>query len=212
MSTRRSAIIVMAIALCACRLAAQDEPPPIGHFVVDVRGTVPVFKKDVGIAASRGLLAAEMPGAGLGADAGVHVYVLKWKAITFGLGGQVTVARAHASPAASLGLRAVTERFTTVAPQLSLNFGTGDGWSYLSAGLGPSWWTIVPDGSAHGPADEDRLRTANFGGGARWFAKRHTAFTFDVRFYQIDPGFPHGGFPGTPRIKFIVIGAGASIR
>ncbi len=212
MRISRLTISVVVCLLCACRAGAQGEPPPIGHFVADVRGTVPVFKKDAAIAASRGLSASELPGVGLGLDAGVHLYLLRWKAITFGLGGQVTLARAHATPASSLGLRPVTERFTTIAPQISLNFGTGDGWSYLSAGVGPSWWAVVPDGSAKGPADEDRLRAANFGGGARWFAKRHVAFTFDARFYQIDPGFPHLGYPGTPRTKFVVISAGASMR
>ena len=33
-----------------------------------------------------------------------------------------------------------------------------------------------------------RLKTINYGGGARWFAKAHVAFSFDVRFYAINPG------------------------
>jgi len=207
-------MLAIAIALAfAPRAIAQDEPPPrIGLFVVDVRGTVPLFKTDAAIATSRDLMATELPHVGLGADAGLHVYPIKLKGITFGVGGQFTVARSHATPPAALALKSVTERFVALSGQLSLNFGAGDGWSYLSAGVGPSWWSIVPDGAAEKLADKDRLRTVNFGGGARWFAKPHLAFTFDVRFHQIDPGFPHGGLPGTPRTKFIIVGAGVSVK
>ena len=71
---------------------------------------------------------------------------------------------------------------------------------------------IVPDGSPPLPVDEERLKTINYGGGARWFAKRHLAFTFDVRFYAINPGTPAFGFPSSPRTTLLVIGAGASVR
>ena len=37
-------------------------------------------------------------------------------------------------------------------------------------------------------ADEEPLKTINYGGGARWFTKTHLAFSFDVRFYAINPG------------------------
>ena len=215
--TRATARVLFGIAFAlvvAPRAAAQDEPPPrIGPIVVEVLGTIPKFKKDSLIGNSRGLAANEVPGVGLGVDAGVHLYVFKWKAVTVGLGGQLTLARAHETPPAALGtLRPVTERFTTMSPQLSLNFGTGDGWSYLSGGVGPSWWSIVPDGAAEAPADADRLRALNYGGGARWFARRHVAFTFDVRFYQIDPGFAHGDFPASPRTTFLIMGAGVSLK
>ncbi len=157
----------------------------------------------------------ELPGAGLGLDAGIHLSLLKWKAVTFGLGGLVTLGRAHSSafnePNQPIR-RAVTERFTSLTPQLSLNFGTGDGWSYISGGIGRSTWTVVPEGGSLQFGDEERLRTINYGGGARWFIKRHVAFTFDVRFHDRDPGAPHDGVPGTPRAHFIVMGAGMSIK
>ena len=192
--------------------SAQEPPPRIGPFVIDVRGTVPRFDQNDQLAESRGLLPGELPGTGLGVDAGAHLYVFTWKAVTFGLGGQVTLARAHAAPAESTGLRPVTERFASITPQLSLNFGSGNGWSYLSAGIGPSLWKIVPDGADEGPADQERLRTVNYGGGARWFIKRRLAFTVDVRFHQVDPGTPMLGLPGSPRTTFMIFGAGASFK
>ena len=52
------------------------------------------------------------------------------------------------------GSQAITERFTSIAPQLSFNFGGKRGWSYLSGGIGPSTWSVVPDGSAPLAVDE----------------------------------------------------------
>jgi hypothetical protein len=56
------------------------------------------------------------------------------------------------------------------------------------------------------------LKTINYGGGARWFAKKHLAFSFDVRFHAINPGTASGGFPPSPRTTFLVIGAGVSVK
>jgi hypothetical protein len=106
----------------------------------------------------------------------------------------------------------VHERFTSISPQLSLNFGDGDGWSYLTGGLGRSTRSIVPSGADPLPADEEALRTFNYGGGARWFARPRLAFAVDVRFYATDPGTPQGALPGSPRSTFLVIGAGVSLR
>jgi hypothetical protein len=202
---------------------AQEPPPRIGPLVIDVRGTVPRFDQSDLLAQSRGLVRGELPRTGLGVDAGAHFYVFKWKAVTFGLGGEVTLARAHASPAESTGLRSVTERFTSITPQLSLNFGSGNGWSYLSAGIGAAKWKIVPDGAEEMPADRERLRTVNYGGGARWFIKRHVAFNVDVRFHQVDPGTPtlilsadpetpSLALPGSPRTTFMIFGGGISVK
>ena len=101
---------------------------------------------------------------------------------------------------------------TSAAPQLSLNFGTGDGWSYLSAGRGTSTWSLVPDQQDETFADQERLRTFNYGGGARWFARRHLAFTFDVRFWEMAPGTPQQGRPGSPRTTLLVLSGGISVK
>jgi hypothetical protein len=186
--------------------------------VFDVHATVPRFPSDLQLADSRGLPQGELPGAGLGLQFGAHVYVLKWKAVTFGLGGELTLARSHSSAQSQNGevvRRAVTERFTHAAPQLSFNFGNGDGWSYISGGLGFSRWSIVPDGTAAAVADNERLYTVNYGGGARWFIKPRLAFSFDVRFYAINPGTPgllNASTPGSPRTTLLIVGAGVSVK
>lgn len=219
---RRSAAYVFArpmtiaiVLLAGARAEAQDPPPPIPRVVVDLRGSFPKFPRNAQLADSRGLDLPELPGTGLGIDAGVHLSVLKWKAVTFGLGGLLTLGRSRSSAFNVENQpirRAVTERFTSMTPQLSLNFGTGDGWSYLSGGIGRSTWTVVPEGGLLQLGDEEALRTINYGGGARWFIKRHVAFTFDVRFHDRDPGSPHDGVPGSPRTRLIIIGAGMSVK
>src|SRR5262245_21614909 len=100
----------------------QDQPPRIGPFVVDVRGTAPNFPSDPLLAQSRGLSVDELPGRGLGLDAGAHVYLFKWRVITFGAGAQMTLARASSPAVVQNGvetLRAVTSWFTAFTPQLS---------------------------------------------------------------------------------------------
>ena len=207
---------VVAIVTVMCEpVRAQEPPPRIGPFVIDIRGTSPSFPGDALLAQSRGLSVDELPGRGFGLDGGAHLYLFKWRVITVGIGAQATLAQATSSAVVQGGVetaRAVTSWFTSFTPQLSFNFGTGDGWSYISGGLGQAVWSTVPDAQSALPGDEERLRTVNYGGGARWFAKRHLAFTFDVRFHQIDPGTPLAGLPGSPRTTMMIIGAGVSVK
>jgi len=210
------------LVLCASRpVAAQDPPPPIGPFVVDLHATVPTFPTDDSqLAASRGVLVTELPGVGLGLQAGAHFYLLKIKAVTVGVGAEFAASRARQMPAADTlppAPRATEERFSTFAPQLSLNFGTGRGWSYLSGGIGVSNWAIVLEGQEPTAADTESLKTIDYGGGARWFAKKRLAFSLDVRFYAINPGTPYfvdaQGVPrGSPRTTLMIIGAGISVK
>ncbi len=196
--------------------SAQDAPPRVGPFVVDLHGTFPRFPRESQeLADSRSLDLRELPGTGLGLHGGVHVYPLRWRAITFGIGVDLTLARARqAARQFSVGdvSRAVTERFTHIAPELSFNFGTGDGWSYLSGGMGPSIWSLAIDAASPTTANTERLTTINYGGGARWFNTRHLAFSFDVRFYAVYPGTGELGRPGGPRTKFLFMGGGISIK
>ena len=208
--------LVLAVAAVHPRAASgQDQPPRIGPFVIDIRGTAPNFPSDELLAASRGLSVAELPGRGLGLDGGAHLYLFKWRVITFGVGAQATFARASSSAVVQDGVetaRAVTSWFTSFTPQLSFNFGTGDGWSYISGGLGTSVWSTVPNGQDPLPGDEERLKTLNYGGGARWFAKDHLAFTFDLRFYAVNAQDAIAGRPAYPKVTLMIISAGVSFK
>src|SRR5882672_4929759 len=117
-------LVVLALGAVAvvCPSAQAQEPPPrIPVVVVDLHVAVPNFSDDLRVAASRGLHQAQLPGVGAGGDVGVHVYPFRWRAITFGVGGQATLARARRAPEAVAGqtaLSPVTEYFRSIAPQL----------------------------------------------------------------------------------------------
>jgi hypothetical protein len=176
---------------------------------------VPAFGGNAQLAQSRGLNETDLPGVGIGASGGLHVYVLRFGAVTVGVGGEATIGRSRSSPASDANTaspRAVTETFKSLTGQLSLNFGTGNGWSYLSVGLGRSIRSIVPDGRPPLAVDEDATRAINYGGGARWFAKKHLAFSLDVRLHEIPVGIPEPGLPASPHTLLLVIGAGVSVK
>jgi len=213
-------LALVALLSTAAPARAQDPPPRIGPFALDLHATVPQFpNENAQLADSRAMDIAELPGHGLGVQASAHVYLLKVKVVTFGIGGEFAASRARKTPEAGAVstsgrvLRPSEERFSTFSPQLSLNFGNGHGWSYLSGGIGISNWAVVPEGQEGFGADSESLRTINYGGGARWFAKSHLAFSFDVRFYAINPGSPFiANQLGSPRTTLMIIGAGISLK
>ena len=216
LAARVSSLLLLYLVVVAVPARAQDPPPRIPLFAIDVHGTVPKFpSEDFLLADSRGMALAELPGSGLGVQAGVHIYPFRYRAVTFGVGGEVAASRARRTPGKrATTLRPTEERFRSLAPQLSFNFGNGHGWSYLSGGLGQSTWGLTVKGAADYPPDTEPLKTINYGGGARWFIKSHVAFSFDVRFYAINPGAPSpdGRRPGSPRTTLLVIGAGVSLK
>jgi hypothetical protein len=216
-ASRVGVLLLCAFVSGARSVSAQDPPPRIPWFVVDAHATAPRFPSDdQELASSRDMVLAELPGRGWGGQVSAHFYPLRWRVITFGVGGEVAAGRATKTPStdetSAEVLRPAREVFRTFAPQLSFNFGNGNGWSYLSGGIGRSTWAIMPEGQEDYPPDSEPLKTINYGGGARWFIKPRLAFSFDVRFYAINPGTPFGGLPGSPRTTLMVIGAGVSIK
>jgi hypothetical protein len=181
---------------------------------VDVRGIIPLFGSSASLAASRNLSAAELPGAGFGGSFGGHVYLPKFGPITVGAGVEATVGRSHSGANGDVDppLRAVSETFKSVVPQLSLNFRGANGWSYLSVGFGRARWSVVADGAEPAPADSESLKVIDYGGGARWFIRKHLAFNLDVRWHEIKEGAPQGDLPPSPHTVILAIGAGVSLR
>jgi hypothetical protein len=78
-------------------------------------------------------------------DAGGHVYLISLGPARIGIGASFTRVSGKTSSellpsgsGSSIALPAVRTRITAIAPQLSFNFGSADGWSYISAGIGPA--------------------------------------------------------------------------
>ena len=209
----RVLLAAAALLLGAAPPAAAQDDERIGLFVADLRGSFVRFGQQASLASSHGFRPHATPSIGIGVDAGAHVYPLRWRFVTFGLG-----AAYHAS-FGDRGARpddvdpdgpTLRKTFRAVSPQLSLNFGGRDGWSYLSGGLGASRLALFPrDGE---PPARRYARTLNYGAGARWFVRRHLAFSLDLRFHSVSPLPPTATAPATPRLTLMVLSVGASFR
>ena len=205
-------LAVLLVMTAGTRAAAQD-PGSIGPFVLDVRGSFASLGQNADLAASRGLGPSQLAASGLGLDIGGHVYLFRWLGITFGVGASALFASASRSPGQDdpdPDGPTVKTRFMAISPQLSFNFGDGDGWSYLSGGLGTSRMSVFIE-SGEEP-DQRRAGTLNYGGGARWFIKPHLAFSFDLRFFAISPLEQTATEPASPRMTVLAINVGVSIK
>ena len=208
-------IIAAALAQPAVVLGQQPEPKPIGPVALDVRVAFPRFKSLPGVADPLDVNATDLPGHGMGLIFGVHWYAARLKVITLGLGGELLVSRGsrNIKPAreGDPDGPAVKTRFSSLSPQISLNFGKREGWSYVSAGLGSGVFETeredrpLPDGST-------RAKILNYGGGARWFPKKHMAVSLDLRFYAVSPQDATTTRPDVPRAKIMVMSAGIAFK
>ena len=199
-------------------LAAQDVPPenlPIGRYVADARIDFPKFKQDPSTATGIGVSTLNLPARAFGFVLGAHWYPARLGVVTFGIGGEiVTARRGHTL---NTGTEAkpvdvtVNSRFSAISPQVSFNIGSRDGWSYISGGIGSSTFTAERMDKPL-PDQASRSKTINYGGGARWFAKKHLAVSMDLRFYAVNPQLATTTRPGFPRMTLMAFSAGAAIR
>jgi hypothetical protein len=199
-------------------VSAQDVPAeklPIGRYVADARVTFPKFKQDAATADAIGATVLNLPTRAFGFVVGAHWYPVRAGIVTFGLGGELmTAGRGRTlntgTKAAPLDVT-VNSRFSAISPQFSFNFGARDGWSYISGGIG--WSTFTAERQERPlPDPQSRSKTINYGGGARWFAKRHLAVSMDLRFYAVNPQLATTVRPGFPRMTLMAFSVGAAIR
>jgi hypothetical protein len=183
-----TAMLVTGIALAApSHSSAQKLDPEIPSVVVDLRGMRINFSPTTAQAGIFGYQAGTLPSKGWGGAVGFHWYPITWKNTTIGLGLEALRAKASSSPTDTAGTATGDKAqavWTSVAPQVSINFGTGAGWSYLSGGYGISTFMISTD-IYPAPDSLPKRATINAGGGARWFINHHVAFTLDLRFYKM---------------------------
>ena len=193
--------------------AAAQDPGPIGPFVIDVQGALVNVGQDPDLAINRGLLPTQLSGSGLGINLAGHVYLFRWREITFGIGASAVFMSTSRTPGPDdldPDGPTVNTRFRALSPQLSFNFGDGDGWSYLSGGIGTSRMSVFEEQEIEPP--QRRAGTLNYGGGARWFLTPSVAFSFDVRLFAISPLEQTDTEPGSPRMTRAAVSVGVSIK
>jgi hypothetical protein len=202
------------LALAIGRDAEAQAPRPIPLFVFDLRGFYSALSQDPTTAESLAVLPIDLPHRGLGGVAGVHVYPFRRGGLAFGLGGEALLARGRSQriddAGAPLG-SPITQRLRSLTGSLSLNFGHREGWSYLSAGIGPlAFPTFLGEEtpSVEAPAKS----TISMGGGARWFINNHIAFCFDVRFHQTRPEIALAPYPARQRSRLLIMSAGIALK
>jgi len=166
--------------------AWAQAPEPVGPYVLDARVTTATLPTDPAFYPP---LANDtfIPGRSWGGEVGGAVYPWQVGPARLGLGASLLRTR---GTAALKGADAIVANLTALVPQVSLNFGTGMGWSYLSGGVGSGTVsTRVTDAKGQiGRAATGRRLALNVGGGARWFSNRHVALGFDARFHRLAAG------------------------
>lgn len=231
---------LLLLTLGAARAAAQDpdqDREPIAWFAADVRGMFAKYPGDPALPPFLDVTEENLAKRGLGVVFGAHVYPLRMgRRIALGVGAEMFFSRGSKTlkPEQEDDEEklpdgpTVDARLSGFSPQLSLNFGGREGWSYLTGGIGWTKFstevklaapgtpvTPVPPATPDAPAvDEptDRVSTINYGGGARWFMKRHLAFTLDLRFYRIKPREATPKLPAMIGTRLLVLSAGVSFK
>jgi hypothetical protein len=212
-AARTSALLLLLLVGTVPASAQDREPLPI--VAADLRGFYTGLGQDPVTAADLGVAPERLPTRGLGGVAGVHVYPVRGRTMALGVGAEAMIARGRsqqkdATTGDPVGLP-IEQRLISISPQVSLNFGHRDGWSYLSAGMGRLSFETFE--GALPPAELPPVKsTINMGGGARWFITSHIAFTFDVRFYLTRPESASDLFPGRQRSRLMVLSAGFGFK
>lgn len=213
--SRRLPYVALAVLLTghllAGRAAAQEDedPKPIPRVALDLRGTYVRYT----VNADLETLGTLTPSRGLGGAVALHVYPLRFKVLTIGIGAEWLTASGSRAPAVDeVAGPPVTTRFRSLAPQLSVNFGNRNGWSYISAGLGKSSYSTRAGSTEIVNGPDARLNTLHYGAGARWSLNAHVALSLDARLYTLGANPAVGTLFGTPRTRLLVVGAGLSFH
>jgi hypothetical protein len=214
----RRPALVLSICLAIATPAAAQQKEPIAPFVVDVRGAFGRHKAEPSVATDLGVQPANLPTRTLGVAGALHVYPLRIRRVTLGLGGNVVMTRGSKSletveegEEEPVEGPAVRRHFTTFSPEISLNFGHRAGWSYISGGMfGQSKLYLETEAS---PVTAAPYRsTVNYGGGARWFVRDHIAFSVDFRWYSVAEQAAAAGIVAQPRTTLLVLSGGIAFR
>jgi hypothetical protein len=210
----RGRLLTVGLLVAGTGHASAQVAQPIGIFAADVRVVFPNYPQDVGVAGELAVDPLSLPGRGLGVLVGGHVYPLRAGLVTFGVGAEWLRSRGrdHVPVADDPDAEgpAIETRFSSFSPQVSFNFGSRQGWSYLTAGLGTGRLATELVDTPFG--DPETVKVLNYGGGARWFAREHLALSLDLRFYSVSGQAATVTRPAYPKARLLVMSAGVSFK
>jgi hypothetical protein len=218
----RAALLVAFLIAPLSAFAQTREPLP--WYAIDAHaatvglpqaeGWVPVVSSDT-----------KLPGRNWGFAGGGTVYPFRLKLVTFGFGASIirgsgsgesfTITSGSGTTATTRVTPVVHTAITSIAPQISMNFGHKLGWSYISGGVGKSKVTSSADAVGTTPAivvPEAWNSAINFGGGAKWFMKPRLGASFDVRWVKLSSRAATDTLPAAKRTQMWNISAGISIQ
>lgn len=213
---RLSCLMMICVAFAAPAAAQQKEPLPT--FAADIRGMFSRHKVEPDIAKGLGVENANLPVRSFGLVGGAHVYPLRGRKVTLGVGGNIVIARGTRTLDV-LGADGLTvtksptvrRRFTAVSPEISLNFGHRNGWSYVSGGMfGRA--KLYADRLDSPATDAPTRKALNYGGGARWFTTDHIALSVDFRWYSVAEQPQTASVVFQPATTLLVLSAGIAIK
>jgi Outer membrane protein beta-barrel domain len=210
---RRRVRFVLMILTVALPAAAQTRER-LNLFTADARLTFPGYEQSDSVATSLGVDKLALPERGLGLVFGAHLYPLRKGVVTLGLGAELMASKRSSTIEATTTAATastVNTRFSAFSPQISLNFGSKQGWSYISGGVGFGAFTTEL-ASKPVPDAKGRVKVINYGGGARWFVNDHVAVSLDLRFYAVNPQDASLGRPAYPRMTIMAISAGIGLK
>ena len=213
----RSLTILFVCLLSAATASAQDEAKePIGRVSVDLRFAFARHKVEPVIADALGLLPANLPKRTMGLAGGGQFYFWHFGGVAIGGGANFIMAKGNKTlETTATGSTEVTKspeairHFSTLSPEISINFGHKRGWSYISGGMFGRSKLYVERADAPVSGMSQR-KTINYGAGAKWFAKEHLAFSVDVRWYTIRDANPPDVLQ--PATTVMVLTGGISIK
>ena len=199
--------LLMTLASLVPHVAGAQAREPLRGVVGDVRLVSATLPSGAGWSPTLPA-GAVVPSRGFGVEGGAHVLLGPGRHRRLGVG--VT---SLASQGRATGLEpapTVTTRLFAAAPEVSMNFGHGLGWSHLSVGAGLA---KVTSSYAGGGAEPSSWGAAiHYGGGARWFVSERLAVSLDLRFWALTPRPASGARPSAPATTRVVLGAGVAFR
>jgi hypothetical protein len=185
---------------------------PLPLFVFDVRAGFASLGQDTTTATDLNVVAADMPGRAKTIVIGAHMYLFRRGGFKLGVGAEAIRSAASNRRLDSTGSETgpvIQRRLEGASGQLSLNFGKGKGWSYLTVGAGPMKFETYLDEAKPTRAG---TTTLNYGGGARWSFTSHLALNVDIRLYLTRPAEPTFDAPSRARRRISLLSAGISLK